>query len=441
MLDQTKDINVREKIILKVINGEITNKEAAFELELSDRQFIRIKKNYMNGGIDKLINKNKGKHSPKKFSQKIEEKIVDDYIQNYPDYNFTHYYEEHGYTHGISYSKMVEIFKRYDIVSPLAQRNTVKLYNEAMKKAMRENKLTDEQTELYKKRREAEKYRHIRRSNIQYSFGEQIQMDAAVWNWFGDIDSNLHLAVDKATKKVLGGWFDYEETTEAYFFLLFQIIKNYGIPKYIRTDKRGTFSINNAKTVKSKLNISQFKRACIDLEISLSSKSYPTFKPNVERENKTFKGRLKAELKHENIANMEDANKYLLDVFIPKMNKKFSYDIDENKNQMRKNTYTDEELKIIISYRKERTVDNASSIKYDNNYYLLVDKDSGEIIMFTSGTKCCVIITLDNELFAMINNKIYDLKLVELNDSDKKQNASKNGYKPKENNPFRKWHL
>ena len=61
--------------------------------------------------------------------------------------------------------------------------------------------------------------------------------------------------------------------------------------------------------------------------------------------------------------------------------------------------------------------------------------------MFTSGTKCCVIITLDNELFAMINNKIYDLKLVELNDSDKKQNASKNGYKPKENNPFRKWHL
>ena len=123
------------------------------------------------------------------------------------------------------------------------------------------------------------------------------------------------------------------------------------------------------------------------------------------------------------------------------MNKKFSYDIDENKNQMRKNTYSNEELKIIISYRKERTIDNASSIKYDNNYYLLVDRDTGEVVMLSSGTKCFVIITFDNKLFATINDKIYDLKLVELSGNEKKQDASKNGYKPKENNPFRKWHI
>ena len=43
------------------------------------------------------------------------------------------------------------------------------------------------------------------------------------------------------------------------------------------------------------------------------------------------------------ILDIDDANKYLLDVFIPKMNKKFSYDVDENKNQMRKNIYTDED--------------------------------------------------------------------------------------------------
>lgn len=121
-----------------------------------------------------------------------------------------------------------------------------------------------------------------------------------------------------------------------------------GIPKKIKTDKRGTFSINNVKT-KSNLNTTQFGRICEELEIYLSSSSDPLFKPNVERENKTFKGRLIAELRHENITGDEEANKYLNDVFIPKMNSKFAYEINLEKNDMRENNYSEEELNIIIS--------------------------------------------------------------------------------------------
>ena len=264
-------------------------------------------------------------------------------------------------------------------------------------------------------------------------------MDAAFWIWFGTEETALHLAVDKATKKVLYGWFDYEETTNAYMVVLMNMIKNYGIPEKIKTDKRNSFSINNAKSSKSKLNVTQFGRMCEDLEINLVYSSDPLFKPNAERENGTFKRRLKAELRHEGITKIDDANKYLNEVFIPKMNKRFSYDINPNKSVMRLNNYDDKELNLIISIRTERTIDNASSIKYFNNYYLPIDESTGEVISFKSGTKCTVVETYDNKLYGIINGQTYLLFLVEKQDNSTK--ASKNGFKPSDDNPWRKFKI
>ena len=62
-------------------------------------------------------------------------------------------------------------------------------------------------------------------------------MDATFWIWFGNESTALHLAVDKATKKVLSGWFDYEETTEAYTIVLMKMVVNYGRPKLVRTSR------------------------------------------------------------------------------------------------------------------------------------------------------------------------------------------------------------
>lgn len=113
--------------------------------------------------------------------------------------------------------------------------------------------------------------KHIRRSSNLYNLGQEIQMDAAFATWYGNKARALHLAVDKATKKVLYGWFDIQETTRGYYIMLMNIIIKYGIPKKIKTDKRGTFSINNAK-IQSNLNTTQFGRICKELEITLKSK-------------------------------------------------------------------------------------------------------------------------------------------------------------------------
>ena len=66
-------------------------------------------------------------------------------------------------------------------------------------------------------------------------------MDAAFAIWYGKKARALHLAVDKATKQVLYGWFDIQETTRAYFVMLMNIILKHGIPKKIKQIKEEHF--------------------------------------------------------------------------------------------------------------------------------------------------------------------------------------------------------
>lgn len=442
----TIELNRKEEqkieVIEQVLNKEITQKQAALKLEISDRQVRRLIVLYHSEGKEGFIHKNRGKTSNKKISSEISEKIIDTYIHEYVDYNFTHFYEEQGIKYGISFSSMNTIFQENEIISPLAQHKTIKLYNANMKNAMKEKTITEVQKQLFDQRQKEEIEKHIRRTTLHYSFGEEIQMDAAFWIWFGDMETALHLAVDKATKKVLYGWFSYEETTESYMIILMNIILMYGIPKKIKTDKRSSFSVNNARSSKSKLNVTQFRRICEELEINLQCNSNPLFKPNVERENGTFKGRLKAELNHNHIKTLKEANQYLNDIFIPKMNSKFSYDINPNKNVMRENTFSKEELNIIISIRIARLIDNASSIKYFRNYYVPIVCDTGEVISFGKGTECIVVNTFDKQLFGIIHDKLYLLLKIEKQEPKayQKVKADKRhvGHKPSENHPWKK---
>ena len=425
--------------IKKVINKELTQKEAALKLEITDRQIRRLINKYYVDGEGAFIHKNINNKYAKKISDDLANEIINDYLNHFSDYGFTHFYEEQGYKYGISFSTMINTFIANEIISPYAQHKTVRLYNENMKNAIREKRITESQEKLYEQRKQEEFEKHIRKSTLHYSFGQEVQMDATFWIWFGTEETALHLAVDKATKKVLSGYFDYEETTSAYLNVLMNMILNFGIPQKIKTDKKNSFSINNAKSSKSKLNVTQFKRICEDLEINLVCSSDPLFKPNVERENGTFKRRLKAELRHEGITTIEEANSYLNEVFIPKMNKRFSYDINPKKNVMKENTYNDKELNFIISIRHKRTIDNASSLKFFNNYYLPIDEETGEVMSFKSGTECSVVTSYDNKLYGIINDKTYSLFLVEQQQNN--INASKNGFKPSKDNPWTKFKI
>ncbi len=446
------ELNEKEQktftIIEKVINNEITRKEAMYELDLSRQQIYRLVNLYHAAGKDGFIHGNRGKSNPNKKDESLIKELEELYLNEFYDYNFEHFFEQKIFgKYDISYDVMLKRFTDDDIISPLAHKKTVKQYNEKMKAEIENQKETiqPEKIDLFKSRMIAIEKAHIRRSSNLLAFGQEVQVDACEKLWFGDTASYLHLAVDKATKKVLFGWFEYEEITRGYFVLLFHIIINYGIPAKIKADNRSTFSANNARDKGKKNSLTQFGKACERLDIVLETTSVSTAKANVERENGTFKNRLIAELRHEGITTIDEANDYLNNVFIPYMNQKFSYVIDEEKSMMKKNTYTEEELKLIISERKEKVIDNASAISDNYKYYVPINPETGEVTCFTKGTKCILIVNYDGEYWGEIENHYYQLLELENRDSvmqkeSKVKNIKKEHHKyvPPTSHPWRK---
>ena len=440
--------NKKYETIEKVVKGFMTRKEASIELNLSLKQIDRLKKIYHSEGKEGFVHKSRGRENPNKKDVNLIKTLEELYLTTYYDFNFIHFYEDYVFgKYDISYDTMLKKFTEDDIISPLAHKKTVKAYKDKIKEIIKENtsNIIDVKIELFKSRIiEAEKA-HPRRSSNLYAFGQEVQMDACNKMWFGGIPSYLHLAVDKATKKVLFGWFEYEEITRGYYVVLFNLIINYGIPVKIKADNRSTFSANNAKDKEKKGFMTQFGKVCERLDIVLHTTSISTAKANVERENETFKNRLIAELRLNNITDIDEANKYLNEVFIPKMNKRFSYAVDKKTSLIRENTYTDEELKLIISERKEKIIDNASCISYNRKYYIPVDLETGEVINFQKGTKCILIIDYDGEYIGEIENHYYQLLELENRDSVMKKEAEISSIKkehhkyiPPKNHPWRK---
>ncbi len=440
--------NKKYEIIEKVVKGFMTRKEAAIELELSLKQIDRLKNVYHSKGKDGFIHGNRGKENPNKKDEGLIKTLEELYLEKHYDFNFEHFYEDYVFgKYDISYDVMLKRFTKDDIISPLAHKKTIKLYKDKMKEVINETNsdIIEEKVELFKSRIIETEKAHPRRSSNLYAFGQEVQMDACNKMWFGGIPSFLHLAVDKATKKVLFGWFEYEEITRGYYVLLFNMIINYGIPKKIKADNRSTFSANNAKNKEKKVFMTQFGKVCERLDIVLHTTSVSTAKANVERENKTFKDRLIAELRCEGITDIDEANDYLNNVFIPKMNKKFSYAIDKKTSLMKENTYTIEELKLIISERKEKIIDNASCISYNKKYYIPIDLETGEVINFQKGTKCTLIIDYDGEYIGEIENHYYKMLELENRNSIMKKESEietkekeHHKYIPPKNHPWRK---
>ncbi len=453
MVSTKLELNSREQHIFdtieNVVNGNKTRKEAMIELNKSRQQIYRLILLYYSEGKEGFVHKNRGKSNVNKIDREIIETLENLYLLEYYDYNFEAFYDElnenkkYKGKYNISYSSLYREFLNDDIISPIAHKGTIKLYTEKINNAISNNEvIQEEKVELFQSRKIAFEQAHIRKSNNRYVFGQEVQMDACEKIWFGNIITYLHLAIDKGTKKVLFGWFEHEELTRGYFVLLFNMIINYGIPKRIKTDNRNSFS-----NQENKVDTTQFGIICNILNIELITTSVATAKANVERENGVFKNRLIAELRHEGITEIDGANRYLNKVFIPKMNKKFSYEIDPKTSKMRANNYSEEELKLIISEKFTRMIDNASSIKYDNKYYIPINPNTGEVTCFKRHTECTFIINYDGDYWSKIEDNYY--LLLELKNRDSimtkeiknDRPPEKKQYIPPVNHPWRKFKI
>jgi hypothetical protein len=91
--------------------------------------------------------------------------------------------------------------------------------------------------------------------------------------------------------------------------------------------------------------------------------------------NKTLQDRLVKALRLENINDIDSANKYLNDIFLPKFNEKFKYEArSENDLHLNLSDIEKENLNQYFSRKTDRIVNNDFCIQFNNKHYQLFRK-------------------------------------------------------------------
>jgi len=173
--------------------------------------------------------------------------------------------------------------------------------------------------------------RHRYRRQRMPQEGMLIQVDGSYHNWLEERGPwfSLILSVDDATGKVPYAFFQKREDIAGYFRLMMGIIKQYGIPLALYSDRHVAFRhprspyeavagflVDNGKPT-------QFGRAMRELGITHIFARSPEAKGRIERAAGTFQNRLVTELRLAGARTMDEANA-VLETFLPRYNKRFA---------------------------------------------------------------------------------------------------------------------
>jgi len=270
-------------------------------------------------------------------------------------------------------------------------------------------------------------------------------MDASPYEWFGNKKATLHIAVDDATGKLTGAYFDKQETLNGYYNVYRQILIKYGIPYKFFTDRRTVFTYKkkNSSDI-GEDTCTQFAYACKQLGTAIEYSSIPQAKGRVERMFQTLQSRLPIELRLAGITDIDSANEFL-DSYIDEFNAKFSLPLDGIKSVFETQP-DDEKINLTLAVITNRVVDSGHCIQYYNKHYKMIDK-YGMQTHYLRGTKALVIKAFDGKLYCCVNDKdIYvleevperELKSKEFDTEYKlKETKPKKPYIPEMNHPWR----
>lgn len=396
-------------VIKKLVETNGNKERARIKLGLkSIRQINRLIAGYKEYGKEFFIHGNRDRKPKHAISIELKDTIETLYQSKYFDCTYTQFTEyladrEHIF---LSVAEVGQILREKYILSPRTRKAT--------RKNLKKKLITQKQNAKSKK--EISKLQasivaiedsHPRQPRCIY-FGEEIQTDACIHLWFGNIKTALHAAIDDATGQVVAAYFDNQETLNGYYNIYYQILTNYGIPYLFKTDKRTVFEYNKKGTTSDEDNtFTQFAYACKQLGTSIECSSVPEFKPRIERLFESFQLRLIPELRLANITTIEEANSFL-PTFLKKYNSKFALCIDNTKSVF-ENQPSEQKINLTLAVLSRRVVDTGHSICFKKKYYRTVNS-VGTPIYFGKGTKCMVIEAFDKSLYVTIEDNIFALE-------------------------------
>lgn len=315
-----------QEVILKAIAGEIKWIQAADILRVSPRTIRRKRRSYQEYGIDRLLDLRTCRPSRRRIPYVIVEEVLKLYREEYFDFNVKHFHEKLEQEHGIVHS--------YTWVKDLLQRAG------------------------YVKRGKG-RGGHRKRRERRPLFGQMLHLDGSDHQWLclGSGERQvLLLVIDDATGKNLAGRLVEAETTKNCMLIMKEVIQRYGIPAQLYTDRDSVYWYTEKAGGKvDRKNLTQFGRAMDELGVEMIPGYSPQARGRSERWNGTWQGRLVAELRKEGIDNIKDANRYINEVFLPDMNRRFSVEPAESGSAFV--SFGDADLDLIFSIiHKDRTV-------------------------------------------------------------------------------------
>lgn len=419
-------MNEQEKydVIKDLVDHNGNKNRASKKLGISRRQIDRLIIKYKENGKSAFVHGNRGQAPAKALDKSISEDIILLYKNKYYDFNFNHFKEflKKEENINVSYDFIYRTLTKEGILSPKARKKTKREYTKL--KLLQEKKInlamSEKQIESIISHEVDLEDSHPRCEKPKY-FGEVIEQDGSIHVWFGGIKACLHLAIDKATSTIVGAWFDKQETLNGYYHVLYQILINYGIPYKFFTDNRTVFnymSLNPNKRTSDKDVLTQYGYACKQLGIELETSSVSQAKGLIERTNGTFQDRLVNELKLYGITTIEEANKYLTEVFVPYFNNRFALDYKKFSSVFEVSP-TEDRINYTLAVLTPRKIDNGNSIKYQNKYYQ--PYSNNQIKCFSPKTECLVIKAFNGDLLVTIDEQVLELKELSRNEKFSKE--------------------
>ena len=176
--------------------------------------------------------------------------------------------------------------------------------------------------------------------------------------------------------------------------------------------------LNPDKRTSDKDVLTQYGYACKQLGVDLKSTSISQAKGLIERDNGTFQGRLVQELRLNNISSIDEANDYLINIFVPKFNKKFALDYKKFKSVFEE-APNEEQINYTLAILTPRKIDNGNSIKYYGKYYQPYLND--KLKCFRPKTDCLVIKAFNGDLLVTIDEQVLELKELTRNERFSKE--------------------
>jgi Integrase core domain. len=292
VVDQTITMSKQEmerlKMIVRIKEGKITVIEAAESLHLSERHMYRVLARYRTQGEAGLVHRLRGTTSNRGYSKEIQKKACRLYLEQYSDYDPTLFSEKLEEYHTLRISR---------------QTLTRWLFKESLWAGKRKKR-------PHRKKRE-------RREAI----GSLIQFDGSDHNWFEERSDRccLLVAIDDASGCVMVRFAKEEDTASVLEFWK-RYIQQHDIPTEIYTDGGAVyFETKNPK------RLTQFGRAIAALGIHHIHAYSPQAKGRVERSNRTHQDRLLKALREENISSIEEANRFVEEVYCAQHNRRFAH--------------------------------------------------------------------------------------------------------------------